>query len=327
MSSNILYSCDIKTGGCKQLFSVSEGQAIRNLRYEDEHDRIFIETEDRNLFMYDGCTQTVATLFQMELDEQLGPNERFRPKCEQINQTNSRLLIQTNKCVRLFDLESCRIIASFDLNARQRNECYLSKTGDIILTRVGKDVFVYSTATDEQKHIFRAGARDFIDVELNASGDKVLIYTSKKVYLYDEKKDVVNVVWENDKNQRVRKAYFNKAENTVIFELFHQIHLYDVETGRIKGSFIAQEQENPFYGYLSEDEASFVIVSSGRLINWSISAMDILNQLNAEQLDFIQKASGSWQKKKPYIVKKNESKLYDSLPERFKKKHFFSIFI
>lgn len=330
VSDNILYSCDIKTGECEQLFNVSEGQSVKSLRYEDEHDRIFIETGDRtvrdhHLFMYDGRTKTVSALFQMELHEIF---TSFMPERAQINQANSRLLVQTNAYARIFDLESCKLIASFDVDARQRPECYLSKTGDIVLTRIGRDLFVYSIATDEQKHIFHSEARGFINVKLNMSGDKILIYTFKNVYLYDEKKDVVHVVWEGDENQRVSKAYFNKAENTVVFELLNQIHLYDIETGGIKGSFIAQEQERFNCGYLSEDEASLVIKSSGRLINWKISAIDILNQLNAEQLDFIQKASGSWQRKKPYIVKqKDESKLYDSLPDQFKKKRFFSVFI
>ncbi|MEX0849727.1 MAG: hypothetical protein WD055_05850 [Candidatus Dependentiae bacterium] len=305
--------CNAQTGECKEVLHVHPEQTIRSVSYNRLNNKLFIET-DRRLFVYDEHKQ-ISTEFA-----QIDPDEELVEKNIQINEQKNRFLVQTNRRARLFDIATNDMIASFNLNSDEKTTCRLNATGEHVLIETANRLSLYSVKSDSLRKVYETfSPSESISSAFSKKGDRVLMYTRKKAYIYDvETGDSCCMHMATEPHEIIKSVFFNQSEDMMIVDADKFVALIDVKTKKWKGCFSCKEDEFVEYVQLNDKEASLLIKTTERLVNWTISGMSLWQQLNTQQCDFMHKIS-----KFNSIISGHDKEMYDSLPERLKNARMF----
>jgi hypothetical protein len=315
-SNDQMDACNVQTGQCEQIFNVEPDQSIRYASYQASAKKLFIET-DHSVYMYDEQVGVSIELFHKQRGEHI--NE----KSATINKQGDRLLVQTNRRALLFDLSDASLIGSVNLNLMRSATCSLNSAGDKILIIKDNKLFLYTVARQELQRIFQIGRREMLDAGFNPKDDQVLIRTNSHVFIYDVDAVCSICLFEKEVDECLQDVQWNNNKNVVIVVTNKRVLIYDSFSRECKGVFLLGPEENICYVQLNELGNFVLIKTDKRLLNWTISDISLLQQLNAEQCDFIAKVSHAWQCNKPHLVKSDEVSMYHSLPDLFKQVHLF----
>ncbi|MEX0849351.1 MAG: WD40 repeat domain-containing protein [Candidatus Dependentiae bacterium] len=316
-SRNHMYACNIKTGKCEQIFNTKLGQLIRYVSYQGQKNKLFIET-DRSVYMYDEQDGSSTELFYKNRSERMGE------RCATLNKEGRRLLIQTNRRALLFDLfDDVSLIGSINLDLMRSVICCLNSSGDKVLIKARNKLFLYTVESQECQKKMQVGLYETLNAMFNQNGDQILISTDNCVFVYDIDAERLIPFFEKKLDEVLQEVYFSKDGSMIVVKTDKRLLLYNSYSGECKGVFAFGLEEFWNDVQLHDSGKSVLIKTNERLLNWTLSDIPLLQQLNAEQCDFITKASHAWQCNKPHLVRSEEVPMYHSLPDVFKQVHLF----